>query len=97
MEVMGFEFPTKETRDLHYDVKNWPTIIFQLKGYTTNDDENENDFSNFQNKAGIIDSENPNDILIALPPSHYMDYNWRNRTYFPRLEFVDHDAAVSGP
>ena len=96
---MGFEFPKDDRIIRNSDVKNWPTIIFQLKGYTEEEEDDENKHKNdinFQNKAGILDSENPNDILIALPPSHYMEYNLRNRTYFPRLEFVDHSVS-NGP
>ena len=86
-EVMGFNFPKKGIAIDGEKIRHWPTIIFQLHGSKTlNSDEKS---SILQNKAAILDPNNPDDILIAFPPSHYMEHNLRNGTYISRLEFVD--------
>jgi hypothetical protein len=98
-EIMGFEFPLSDVRIKGKELRKWPTIIFQLKGSTATVGDEEFDISNpmnVPNKAAVLDPDNPQDILIALPPSHYMEYSHRNGTYFPRLEFTTNGPRQGG-
>ena len=90
-ELMGFDFPTTPIDIKGEDLRDWPTIIIQLQGARHLTGDEEFDVSHPEkvpNKAAILDPEHPDDILIALPPSHYMEYSFRNRTYFSRFEFA---------
>jgi hypothetical protein len=52
---------------------NFPTILIQLDGNVELNSELALDnSSNFPGLAGDLDPENPYDIIIAIPPSHYM-------------------------
>lgn len=96
-DLMGFDFPSKPLFTKGETLRNWPTIIFQLHGSSVilGDEEFNKDLHNVQNKAVVLDPPNPNDILIAFPPSHYMSYSLINQTYFSRLEFMDDDTYGS--
>ncbi len=100
-DLMGFEFPTTPISIKGEELRNWPTIIIQLQGSSNLTGDEEFDVvhpKNVPNKAAILDSDHPDDILIALPPSHYMEYSFRNRTYFSRFEFTgDEENAAVGP
>lgn len=98
---MGFDFPTEPIYINGEELRHWPSIIIQLKGSNmtstrrrlTGDDKEE---QLLLNKAATIDPDNPNDILIVFPPSHYMEYSLKNLTYFSRLEFIKGGADI-GP
>lgn len=99
-EVMGSDFPTSQIKLDGKSLRDWPTIIIQLKGSTATIGDEEFDVDNpmnVGNKAAKLDPFHPQDILIALPPSHYMEYSQRNQTYFSRLEFSDCKEGVMGP
>jgi hypothetical protein len=53
-------------------VKELPTILIQLKG---NLDRNKKlgDANRVVGLAGTLDPDNPYDIILAIPPSHYME------------------------
>ena len=99
-ELMGFDFPSKPINVKGEELKKWPTVIIQLRGSKNVVGDEEFDINNpysVQNKAAILDPEHPQDILIALPPSHYMEFSQRNQTYFSRLEFNSGHEKVVGP
>mmetsp|Transcript_6990 Transcript_6990/g.10214 ORF Transcript_6990/g.10214 Transcript_6990/m.10214 type:complete len:478 (+) Transcript_6990:146-1579(+) len=68
-----------------------PTILIQLKGWT----------SGIQDEiapglAAGVDPKNPNDIIVTIPPTHYMEYSDKTRKYSPRVFFTEVEGGVLG-
>ena len=82
--------PQKLTAD---ELKMLPTIILQLEGSQHIDKSV--DPNTLPNLAGDLDAERPFDPLIAIPASHYMDYDASSDTFRATL-FFDEEAAGSG-
>ena len=75
------------------ELKMLPTIILQLEGSQHIDKSV--DPNTLPNLAGDLDPERPFDPLIAIPSSHYMDYDASSDTFRATL-FFDEEAAGSG-
>lgn len=68
-----------------------PTILVQLQGY-----EGGNDDPMAQGLAGAVDPVHPHDILVAVPPTHYMEYSVKTQKYTPRFYFTESHGGVLG-
>lgn len=63
------------------ELNNLPTILLQLKGYETFNAQNhqngenkgQTDAKKVPGLAASVDPNNPFDVLVAVPPSHYME------------------------
>ena len=80
--LMGEKFPTQSVAVSPRDLKKWPTLIFQMKASS---EKNTATASPYGAIAGILDSEHPNDVLVAFPPSRYMVLDLSTNVYRPRL------------
>lgn len=89
-QVTGYDYIENGMHLTDEQVNQLPTIIIQLQG---NESHNQNVMSNHQQNennqiqpglAGAIDKENPYDILIAIPPAHYIEYDTSNKKYVGR-------------
>ena len=80
--LMGENFPTKDVSVSPEELKTWPTLIFQMKSLSG---KNSDIASVHGAMAGVLDSEHPEDVLIAFPPSRYMVLNLPKNVYQPRL------------
>jgi hypothetical protein len=65
------------------ELEAFPTIIFQLES-TANDNPGK-DPNTTPGLAGSFDEKNPYDVLVAVPPSHYMEYDPSEDKYTPRF------------
>ena len=72
---------------------NLPTILFQI---AAKEGMENGDPSTTVGLAGRLDGDNPADIVIAMPASHYMDYDPEDDTYTPRLYFDESSGSVLG-
>lgn len=73
-----------------------PTILIQLEGHA---DMNKNfypDPTQVEGLAGNLDSENPYDILIAIPPTHYMEYDEKQKSFISRFYLDEGSGTVLG-
>ena len=72
-----------------------PTILFQLEA---SPDANPNvDPATTPGMAGYMgDPENPNDIIVALPPTHYMEYDPQTHKYTSRFYATENGGSVLG-
>jgi hypothetical protein len=73
-----------------------PTILIQFSG-----DESQNfnlhpDPMNVAGLAGAIDPENPYDVILALPPAHYMEFDDKARKYVARFYTEEGGGSVLG-
>ena len=70
-----------------------PTILIQLHGV---DEEGGVIDPMAQGLAGAVDSSHPHDVLIAVPPTHYMEYSVKTQSYTPRIYFTESYGGVLG-
>ena len=73
-----------------------PTVILQLKG---DDDSNEKVFHNdpsSPNLAVNLDPDRPMDVLVAVPPTHYMEYQEDLDMYVSGIYFEEAEGSVIG-
>jgi hypothetical protein len=71
-----------------------PTILFQLQA-----DPNENfgkDPMTTPGLAGALDPLHPTDVIVALPPSHYMEYDPDKKKYTSRFYVTENGGSVMG-
>jgi len=82
-EATGETFPTDLVSMSANDLKDWPTFVFQMKGSPSNARRRKND-NLLASTYNLHD--NPNDVLVALPPSQYMSLDMSTGKYFPLLK-----------
>lgn len=80
-QVVGFAYNENGMYLSDEQVSKLPTIIIQLNGRV---EENEKMGRNIAGLAGVLDEENPYDILIAIPPAHYVEYDTDHKKYVGR-------------
>jgi hypothetical protein len=68
-----------------------PTILIQLQGWEFGDND-----PMAEGMAGSIDGNHPNDIIVAVPPTHYMEYSVKTKKYSPRIYFSEYSGGVLG-
>jgi hypothetical protein len=73
------------------ELAKFPTILFQLVA-----DPTENADSNLAGLAGALDPDNPKDVVIAFPPSHYMEYDPDDRKWTARFYVTESSGSVLG-
>jgi hypothetical protein len=71
-----------------------PTIIFQLESSADSNEGSDPDST--VGLAGSIDPDHPYDILIAFPPSHYMEYDIDTDKYTARFYISEKGGSVLG-
>ena len=78
----------------HEEIQKLPTILFQFEGA---DDLNKKvPQDRAINLAGsTIDPDHPYDVVVAMPPNHYMEYNERDKHYTPRFYMDENPAGIS--
>jgi hypothetical protein len=75
-----------------------PTILFQLNGDATLNGALAGADSNGQvvGLAGSVDPDHPLDVLLAFPPSHYMEYSKKSGKYSIRFSPSEFGGSVLG-
>ncbi len=77
-----------------------PTILLQLEGDSINSQLQGTSSSSTVSTglAGSIDSSHPYDVIVAIPPSHYMQYAVTERSgvevYAPALQFERNPGVI---
>lgn len=87
-EVTGRVWPTSPVVLTEEELENLPTILFQFS-QSASDGATEDIFNitgggseeGIVRLASMLDDKNPNDVLVAMPPSHYMMYDQEEKTY----------------
>ena len=78
----------------HEEMVALPTILFQIEG-----DEELNSAMNSTTVVGLagsLDPDHPLDVILAFPPSHYMEYRKRTGMYVSRFYVTEHSGSVLG-
>lgn len=82
-ELTSYKYENDAWQLTEEEVQAFPTIIIQLE--STSDDNPGKDPYKTPGLAGSIDEEHPYDVLVAVPPSHYMEYDPDEDNYTPRF------------
>jgi hypothetical protein len=75
------------------ELMDMPTILFQLQGW---EGETGDIDPMAEGLAGTVDSLHPHDVIVAIPPSHYMEYSVKTKKYTPRFYFTESHGGVLG-
>ena len=89
--LMGFDFNAKLTKDDDHGVEDYPSLLIQLKGAINVSDDDLMD-DNGKPRSGLADSldlDNPNDVLLEIPPDQYMLWSARLKAYTNRFHMND--------
>lgn len=69
-----------------------PTVLIQLQAWSGEQPSN----GTAPGHAGNLDPEHPTDIVVAFPPTHYMEYSKKSSKYTARLYFEEPIGGVLG-
>lgn len=97
-EITGQSFTHAALSLTEEQINAMPTILFQLEG----DEEankalvEEHPDRQIVGLANIVDPEHPFDILVAMPPMHYMEYDSSKKLWQARFYVDDSSGGVLG-
>ena len=92
-KMVGVSYSTSKMKMTDKQVDTIPTILIQLEGIKDNVYDKNNPMPGL---AGKVDSKNPNDILIAMPPAHYVEYDPNKEVYMGRFSVNERYGSVLG-
>jgi hypothetical protein len=72
------------------ELAQFPTILFQLVAGTADNVDNP------VGLAGALDSKHPKDVIIAFPPTHYMEYDADKGKWTARFYVTESKGSVLG-
>jgi hypothetical protein len=74
------------------ELDSLPTIIIQMVGDKAMNKQVRGEKANVVGLADVIDPEHPNDVILAIPPSHYFEYDDEDDNYVARF-YTDEDGG----
>eukprot|EP00546_Thalassionema_frauenfeldii_P003640 CAMPEP_0178936878 /NCGR_PEP_ID=MMETSP0786-20121207/25431_1 /TAXON_ID=186022 /ORGANISM="Thalassionema frauenfeldii, Strain CCMP 1798" /LENGTH=578 /DNA_ID=CAMNT_0020615357 /DNA_START=101 /DNA_END=1834 /DNA_ORIENTATION=+ len=95
-QLTGKEYSHNGMKLTEEELLALPTILIQLGG---NVDENKRLFpdpTKVEGLAANLDPSNPYDTLLAIPPSHYMEYDEKQKKYISRFYLDESSGTVLG-
>jgi len=96
-QVMGVKYSTSSRKMTPDEVEKLPTVLFQLVGdHTRNKAVSEANGGSMQGLVGELDAEHPYDVLLAIPPSQYMEYDIDDEKYYGRFYINESRGSVFG-
>mmetsp|Transcript_10152 Transcript_10152/g.21804 ORF Transcript_10152/g.21804 Transcript_10152/m.21804 type:complete len:773 (+) Transcript_10152:341-2659(+) len=96
-KITGKEYNHNAVKLTDEELKALPTILLQLSSdASTNSHVDEGDVFHTPGLAGALDKPNSADVILAIPPSHYMEYNPGADTYTSRFYPTEPSGNVLG-
>jgi hypothetical protein len=77
-------------------LRSLPTILIQCDAYTNTLDPSIESYDSIPGYAGKLDPSSPNDLLIAIPATSYMEWSHLSNAYSPRVYFTESQGGVLG-
>mmetsp|Transcript_6165 Transcript_6165/g.9468 ORF Transcript_6165/g.9468 Transcript_6165/m.9468 type:complete len:475 (+) Transcript_6165:81-1505(+) len=91
-KVTGSEWNTEKAVHLSdSELLAMPVILVQLQGWTAGIQD-----EIAPGLAATVDPQNPDDVIVAIPPTHYMEYSDKTHKYTPRVFFTEEEGGVLG-
>jgi hypothetical protein len=78
------------------ELRSLPTILIQCDAYTKALDPSIESYAAMPGYAGKLDPSSPNDLLIAIPATSYMEWSHISNAYSPRVYFTESQGGVLG-
>ena len=76
---------------------DYPSVLIQIRGASNVDlDDIEQDGVRHEGLAGALDPDSPDDVILELPPTSYIDYNKRKNKFTNRLHMVESGMGILG-
>lgn len=97
--ITGFDYKNDGLKLSDKQLDKLPTILVQLTGDDINQlvaDDLDADPDDIPGLAGSIDKDHPLDILIAIPPQHYIEYDSEDKSYSSRVYVDERSGSVLG-
>jgi hypothetical protein len=93
-ELSGRDYNNQKWSLKAGELETLPTILLQLEGDL---DRNKplGDPNEVVGLAGVLDPENPHDVILAIPPSHYMELD-NSGKYTARFYDTERSGSVIG-
>jgi len=96
-KVTGVAYSNVPLRMSKKDLLLLPTVLVQLTAYEDSPDiANGRNFDSVIGLAADLDPTSPQDVLLAIPATHYMEYSPSKGTYTPRIYFTETQGGVIG-
>ena len=97
-QIMGKEYSQTPLSITAEQVNEFPTILLQIKGDETLNQEiiDSAGGRKITGLASDVDQENPLDVIVAVPPSHYFEYDKDKKVYVARFYLDEGSGSVLG-
>ena len=95
-QITGNRYSNDPISMTEAQVSELPTVLIQLEAYDDTVDPSIGAADDVPGLVGSIDPKRPNDLLLAIGPSHYMEYDSDENTYTPRIYFDESSGGVIG-
>lgn len=73
-----------------------PTILIQIMGDEELNKKNHPNPETVPGLAASVDPDHPYDVILAIPPSHYMEYDRKSKKYIARFYVDEGSGSVIG-
>ncbi|KAL7549524.1 hypothetical protein ACHAWF_012786, partial [Thalassiosira exigua] len=91
--VTGSKYSNNPVTMDEKDLLLLPTVLIQMAAY---DDTPVRQIGKISGLAGDIDPTSPQDVVLAIPATHYMEFSPSKGTYTPRIYFTESRGGVIG-
>jgi len=95
-DMMGSEYGNNEVELTEEQLFALPTILFQMSGDVNANQALSDNPNSVPGLVGDLDTSSPYDILVAMPASHYMEYDPDKQKYIPRFYTDEYGGSVLG-
>jgi hypothetical protein len=95
-ELTGKEYSHKALKLTKEELDSLPTILIQMVGDQPMNKQMRGEATNVVGLADVIDPEHPNDVILAIPPSHYFEYDDEDNEYVARFYTDEGSGSVLG-
>jgi len=97
-ELTGVPYSHQAVKLTDKELHALPTVLIQFEGDESQNKELYPDLSKTDvgGLAYLLDKDHPYDVLIAIPASHYMEYDDKQSAYINRFYVDEHGGSVLG-
>jgi len=89
--MTGVDYNDRGMKLTDAQVENLPSLVVQLDGYSGTDS-----VISHPGLAENLDPDNPNDVLVVIPPNHYFTYSTKEDKYYPAIYVTEGSGTVLG-
>jgi len=95
-QLTGKSYSNSPLRLTRAQLHDLPTIYIQIMAFNNEPDPDLTTPDDIVGLVGNLDPNAPNDVLLAIPALHYMEYSPSKDVYTPRFYFTESRGGVIG-